>query len=119
VGEPTHPCRRTPAERGRRRLSPTLLLGAVLALVGAQVTRVAVPRRLGYPTVLGLAVAGVLLAELASQWAHAGGPALGALHPLADLAGIALLEGARALLHGPADRGQHRAPQDRGRHRAA
>lgn len=84
-------------------MSPTLLLGLVLALVGAQATRVAAPRRFGYPVVLGLALAGVLVAELMAQWLHTGGPALGALHPLADTAGIIVAEVAGAVLHGPGE----------------
>ncbi|HYA01131.1 MAG TPA: hypothetical protein VEK76_12415 [Candidatus Binatia bacterium] len=82
-------------------MSPTLLLGAVLALVGAQVSHLAAPRRLRYPVVLGLALLGVIGGEVVAQWLHAGGPALGSLHPVADVAGMVLLELGGAALHGP------------------
>jgi len=82
-------------------MSPTLLLAAVLALIGAQVTRLAVPRRFGYAVALGLAVVGIVAAELVAHWWQAAGPALGPLHPLADLVGIAALEVIGAVVHGP------------------
>jgi len=83
-------------------VSPTLLLAAVFALVGAQLTRLAVPRRFGYAVVLALAVVGIVAAELVARWGGLGGPALGPLHPLADLVGMAVLEMIGAVLHGPA-----------------
>jgi hypothetical protein len=46
-------------------------------------------------------VAGVVAGELAALELHGGGPPLGPLHPLADAAGIAVLEVAGALLRSP------------------
>ena len=88
-------------------MSPSLLLGAVLALIGAQVTRVAAPHRLGYAAALGLAVAGVLAAEVVARLLHSAGPVLGSLHPVADVVGIAAAEVVGALLRRPA--GTHHA----------
>ena len=82
-------------------MSPGILLGVLLALIGAQVTRLVWPRRLGYLAALGLAVAGVVAGELAALELHGGGPPLGPLHPLADAAGIAVLEVVGALLRSP------------------
>jgi hypothetical protein len=82
-------------------MSPGILLGILLALVGAQLSRLLWPRRLGYLAALALAVAGVVAGELAALELHGGGPPLGPLHPLADAAGIAVLEVAGALLRSP------------------
>ena len=73
-------------------MSPGLLLGVLFALIGAQVTRVIAPHRLGYPVVLALAAAGVVAGELVALALHGGGPVLGPLHPVADVLGIAVLE---------------------------
>jgi Co/Zn/Cd efflux system component len=85
-------------------VSPGLLLGVVFALVGAQLTRLIAPRRLGYPVVLALAAAGVVGGELVAIALHAGGPVLGPLHPVADAAGMAVLEVGGALLRTPRTR---------------
>jgi hypothetical protein len=77
------------------------LLGVLFALLGAQVARLAGPRRLGYPMALVLAAAGVVGGEMAALALHVGGPALGPLHPLADAGGIAVLEVTGALLRMP------------------
>ena len=45
-----------------------------------------------------------LAGELAALELHGGGPPLGPLHPLADAAGIAVLEVAGALLRSPGSR---------------
>ena len=73
-------------------MSPGLLLGVLFALIGAQIARLAAPRRLGYGVALVLAAVGVVAGELAAAALHAGGPALGPLHPLADAVGIAVME---------------------------
>ena len=85
-------------------MSPGILLGILLALVGAQLSRLLWPRRLGYLAALALAVAGVVAGELAALELHGGGPPLGPLHPLADVAGIAVLEVVGALLRSPRSR---------------
>src|ERR1035441_7978324 len=77
---------------GRAPMSPGILLGVLLALIGAQLTRLVWPRRLGYVAALALAVAGVVAGELVALELHGGGPPLGPLHPLAAAAGIAALE---------------------------
>jgi hypothetical protein len=85
-------------------MSPGILLGVVFALIGAQLTRLLWPRRLGYLAALALAVAGVVGGELVALELHAGGPPLGPLHPLADATGIAVLEVVGALLRAPRSR---------------
>jgi hypothetical protein len=82
-------------------MSPGILLGVLFALIGAQVARLVWPRRLGYVAALALAVAGVVAGELVALELHGGGPPLGPLHPLADAAGIAVLEVVGALLRSP------------------
>jgi hypothetical protein len=82
-------------------VSPGLLLGLLLALIGAQVARLVAPRRLGYPTALALAVAGVVVGELVAAGLLWGGPVLGPLHPLGDAAGIAVMEIIGATLRVP------------------
>jgi Co/Zn/Cd efflux system component len=79
-------------------VSPGLLIGVLFALIGAQVARLAAPRRLGYPVALALAAAGVVAGELVALGLHTGGPPLGPLHPLADAAGMVILEVAGALV---------------------
>jgi hypothetical protein len=85
-------------------MSPGILLGVLFALIGAQVARLVWPHRLGYLVALGLAVAGVVGAELVALELHGGGPPLGPLHPLADAGGIAVLEVVGALLRAPRSR---------------
>ncbi len=85
-------------------MSPGILLGVLFALIGAQLTRLVWPRRLGYLAALVLAAAGVVAGELVALELHGGGPPLGPLHPLADAAGIAVLEVAGALLRSPRSR---------------
>lgn len=81
-------------------MSPALGLAALFILIGAQATRVLAPRRLGYPVLLLLALAGVAAGELFAAVTRAGGPTLGALHPLADALGVALCELLGAMLPG-------------------
>jgi hypothetical protein len=74
-------------------VSPSLLLAILLVLIGAQAARVARPHHGAYPLLLALAALGVLGGELAALSLHAGGPPLGALHPIADAVGIGVCEG--------------------------
>ena len=85
-------------------MSPGILLAVLFALIGAQLTRLVWPRRLGYLVALVLAAAGVVAGELVALELHGGGPPLGPLHPLADAAGIAALEVVGALLRSPRSR---------------
>lgn len=85
-------------------MSPALLVGLLLVLIGAQTAHAASPRRFGYPLALALAAAGVVAGELVALWLHRGGPTLGSLHPVADAAGIAAAEVAGAIFRGPGTR---------------
>jgi Co/Zn/Cd efflux system component len=85
-------------------MKPAFLIGLLFVLIGAQATRVVAPRRLGYVWVLLLAAAGLVLGELIARALHTGGPRLGELHPVADFAGIGVLELAGALLTAPRKR---------------
>jgi len=78
-------------------VSPGLLVGALLVLIGAQLTGLVRPGR-PYLLALALAAAGFVAGELLAILSHAGGPLLGGLHPVADAAGIAVAEAAGALL---------------------
>ncbi len=73
-------------------MSPSLWLALLFVLIGAQVGRVMSPR-VRYPVLLLLSAAGFVLAELAVNALHAGGPTVGALHPVADALGIGVCEG--------------------------
>jgi hypothetical protein len=73
-------------------LSPGLGLAILVVLIGAQVTRLIAPRRGAYLLLLLLSAAGVAAGEGWASLTRLGGPALGALHPLPDLVGIAGLE---------------------------
>jgi len=79
-------------------VNPAYLLAALFVLIGAQATRLIAPRRLGYLAVLGLAAAGLTCAELAAGAIHGFGPQAGALHPVADVCGMAVFELVGALL---------------------
>jgi hypothetical protein len=81
-------------------------LAVLFVLIGAQLTRLAAPRRLGYPWVLLLSAAGLLVGELFALVTKAGGPQVGVLHPVAELVGILAFELLGAML-APA---RHRSP---------
>ena len=68
--------------------------------IGAQLTRLLVPRRGNYLLALLCAAIGLLVAALVALGGH-GGPALGVVHPIADGAGIALVETAGLILAAP------------------
>jgi hypothetical protein len=79
-------------------VSPGFGLAVLVVLIGAQVTRILSPRRLPYLVVLALAAVGLFGAEILVDSWHAGGPTLGALHPVADILGIAVCESGALLL---------------------
>jgi hypothetical protein len=79
-------------------VSPGLGLALLFVLIGAQLTRVLAPHRLGYVVSLLLAIVGLFAGELFALSTHAGGPTLGAVHPLADALGVAAFELAGALI---------------------
>jgi hypothetical protein len=87
-------------------VSPALGLAVLFVLIGAQLTRLVAPRRLGYLWVLLLSAAGLLAGELFALITKAGGPQVGVLHPVAELAGILGFELLGALL-APS---RHRSP---------
>jgi hypothetical protein len=69
-------------------VSPALGLAVLFVLIGAQLTRLALPRRLGYLWVLLLSAAGLVAGELFALVTKGGGPQVGVLHPVAELVGI-------------------------------
>jgi hypothetical protein len=79
-------------------VGPGLVVGVLMVLIGAQVVRLASPRRLPFVWVLLLAAAGFVAGELFAIAVHIGGPLLAGLHPVADCAAIALTEAGGALL---------------------
>ena len=81
-------------------MSPGIVLAALIVAIGAQLTRVLVPGRGNYLLALGCAAAGLLGAELLALGGH-GGPTVGAVHPVADAGGIALVEAAGLVLAAP------------------
>ena len=78
-------------------MTPALALGVLFVLIGAQAAHV-VARRLPYLVALPLSAAGVLGAEALAAALRFGGPTVGALHPVADVIGVAVCEGAGAAL---------------------
>lgn len=81
-------------------MSPGIVLAILFVAIGAQLTRVLVPRRGNYPLAVACAAAGLLAAELLALEGP-GGPAVGAVHPVADAAGIAVVEAAGLVLAAP------------------
>jgi hypothetical protein len=81
-------------------VSPGILLAALIAAIGAQLTRLLVPNRGNYIIAAVCAVAGLLAAELIALTGH-GGPSLGSVHPVADVIGISAAEAAGLVLASP------------------
>jgi hypothetical protein len=88
--------------------SPGLVLALVLVAIATQVAWVLVPRGGPYAWRLLLSVAGLMAGEMFASGGHLAIPSVGVLHPLADLLGIAALQGVGWLLVGGADAGTHR-----------
>jgi hypothetical protein len=82
------------------RPSPGLILAVLLVLVTTQVVRLVLPGRGPYLWTLLLSVAGLVVGEVIAASGHLNAPALGVLHPLADVAVIALLQAAGAVIAG-------------------
>ena len=72
-------------------MSTGIILAALLVAIGAQATRVVIPGRGGYVLAVVCAAAGLLAGEVVALTGH-GGPAVGAVHPVADALGIAAAE---------------------------
>jgi hypothetical protein len=81
-------------------VNPGILLAALIAAIGAQLTRLLVPNRGNYLLALVCAVVGLLAAELVALGGH-GGPSLGSVHPVADVIGIAAAEAVGLVLAAP------------------
>ena len=73
-------------------IPPVLVLALLLILLGTQVAYILVPRAPHYLVRLGLSTLAVLLGEAASLLGAPGRPALGELHPVIDLALIAIVQ---------------------------
>ena len=71
---------------------PVVVLAALLTLLGTQVAYVAAPRAPHYLVRLGLSVLAVLLGEGLAVVGIGGRLALGELHPVTDIAVLALLQ---------------------------
>ncbi len=72
-------------------MSPGIVLAVLIVCIGAQLTRLLVPRRGNYLLAMVCAVLGLLAAELVALSGH-GGPMLGTVPPAADVIGIVLAE---------------------------
>jgi hypothetical protein len=83
------------------RPSPGLVLAVLMVLVVTQVTRLIAPERGHYVWALVLAAAGLVLGELIAATGRLGAAGVGSVHPLVDLAVMAGLEAAGALLLAP------------------
>jgi len=80
------------------RLSPGLILALLIVLVTAQVVRLVLPGRGPYLWTFLLSAAGLIAGEVIAASGHLNAPALGVLHPVADLVVIALLQAAGAVI---------------------
>jgi hypothetical protein len=81
-------------------VSPGIVLAVLIALIGAQLTRLVVPGRGNYLVAVVCAAVGLLGAELVALGGH-GGPVLGTVHPVADVVGIAVAEAVGLVLAAP------------------
>jgi hypothetical protein len=81
-------------------VSPGIVLAVLIALIGAQLTRLIFPGRGNYLVAVLCAAVGLLGAELVALGGH-GGPSLGTVHPVADVVGIAIAEVAGLVLAAP------------------
>jgi len=80
------------------RLSPGLILAVLIVLVTAQLVRLVLPGRGPYLWTFLLSAAGLIAGEVIAASGHLNAPALGVLHPLADLVVIAVLQAAGAVI---------------------
>ena len=81
-------------------MSPGIVLAVLIVAIGAQLTRLLVPRRGNYLIALLCSAVGLLGAELVALSGH-GGPSLGTVHPAADVVGIVLAEAGGLVLAAP------------------
>ena len=81
-------------------MSPSVILALLFVSIGTSVARLIAPARARLPLALLCAAAGVLAGELVAL-AGRGGPALGSVHPLTDVIGVAAFETAGLALASP------------------
>jgi hypothetical protein len=81
-------------------MSPGVLLAVLIVAIAAQLTRLLVPGRGNLLLAIVCAAAGMLAAELLALGGH-GGPAAGAIHPVADAGCIAVAEVIGVVLASP------------------
>lgn len=86
--------------------SPGLVLACVLVAIATQAAWVLMPRGGPYGWRLLLSIAGLVAGETFASGGHLVTPNLGMLHPLADVLGIAALQGVGWLLVGGSDGGE-------------
>ena len=79
-------------------MSPGLGLAILFVLIGTTLSALVMPRRGSVLLAFILATAGVVAGELVAIATKAGGPQLGALHPVADAVGVVLFEVTGAVL---------------------
>lgn len=77
------------------------MLAALLVLIATQVTRLVVPGRGPYPWTLLLSAAGLVGGEIVAGSGFLASPAIGVVHPLADVLVIALLQAGGAYVTAP------------------
>jgi hypothetical protein len=82
------------------RPSPGLILALLLVLVTTQVVRLVLPGRGPYLWTFLLSAAGLVAGEVIAASGHLNVPALGVLHPFADVVVIAVLQAAGAVIAG-------------------
>jgi hypothetical protein len=82
------------------RPSPGLILAVLLVLVTTQVVRLVLPGRGPYLWTFLLSAAGLVAGEVIAASGHLNQPALGVLHPLADVVLLAVLQAAGAVIAG-------------------
>jgi len=77
------------------------VLAALLVLIATQVTRLVVPGRGPYPWTLLLSSAGLIGGEIVAGSGYLASPAIGVVHPLADVLVIAVLQAGGAYVTAP------------------
>jgi hypothetical protein len=82
------------------RPSPGLILAVLVVLVTAQVVRLVVPGRGPYLWTFLLSAAGLVGGEVIAASGHLNVPAMGVLHPVADVVAIAVLQAVGVVIAG-------------------
>ena len=82
-------------------MSPGFVLAGLVVMIVTQITRVALGGRGPYVVTLGLSIVGLLGGEILAGSGHLARPALGVLHPAADVMVIAIVQAAGSLVFHP------------------